>query len=336
MPLRLFTGVRAETWRRLAEELDADLIERTFFRPFERVVKRVGDWEIVLDSLFEPEKGLQVTRLRAAFMNPEGFRFHIASESPLTPLARLFQLVDEVEIGDHLFDERFVCESNDPPRLKALLIDPGIKRLFDRLHNQPFKLEIVDGGPPFSIGWHDDVDELRFSEYLPAGDLEALKTLFDLFAELLDRICARGRAYDDPIADAALPPGTPGALRAVYGALARATLAFAGRPERVADGVERRLSLDRPYDLEAVVRVTAPALPRNTCDVSLDGALPASELPLPQTGALLQKARVRQDSALVLELDDVPLEQVDGVVDALLQHWQRCVEARAGVTPPAP
>src|SRR6187200_2788673 len=71
---RLFGPSREEVWQQLAREINARHEPREWFKAG-RVVAGVGSWQMTLDVLEQENQNL--TRLRAPFANPTGFRFRI-------------------------------------------------------------------------------------------------------------------------------------------------------------------------------------------------------------------------------------------------------------------
>jgi hypothetical protein len=136
------------------------------------------------------------TRMRAPYVNRDGFRFKISRKSVFSGLGKMFGMQD-VEIGDPAFDEAFVIQGNDEAKLKALFANEKIRQL---LSAQPeVSFEVKDDEGWFGAQFSEGVDELVFQVGSDGKDKERLKTLFDLFAEVLNHLCVIGSAYErDP------------------------------------------------------------------------------------------------------------------------------------------
>ena len=90
-----------------------------------KVQVSVGAWTITLDTYTVSMGGhshITYTRIRAPYLNPEGFRFTIYRESLFSGLGKLFGMQD-IEVGDPEFDRAFIVKGNDESRVIHLLAD---------------------------------------------------------------------------------------------------------------------------------------------------------------------------------------------------------------------
>jgi hypothetical protein len=136
------------------------------------------------------------TRMRAPYVNPDGFRFTIYRRGLFSDFAKLFGMQD-IEVGDPAFDEAFIVKGTDEGRLRSLFSDPRLRELLARQPEITLTVKDDEGwfGPTFPEG----VDELHFSVVGIIKDVERLASLYELFAETLDQLCRIGSAYDsDP------------------------------------------------------------------------------------------------------------------------------------------
>ena len=189
----LFGRSRRESWRKLAEALDARFREGGFLRS-DRVEARHGDWTITLDAYFCAATKVTHTRLRAPYVNPEGFRFTVSRRGLFSDLAVRLGMQD-VQVGHPEFDRDFVIKGNDEARLRALFADPEIRRLLAAQPRVHFTVE--DDGGEFRAPDTPDTDALAFHVAGVLEDVERLERLFELFAATLDRLCVLGSAYED-------------------------------------------------------------------------------------------------------------------------------------------
>ena len=75
----------------------------------------VGPWTITLDTYTEStrrQSHVTYTRMRAPYVNPEGFRFTIYRKGFFSDLGKLLGMQD-IEVGDPEFDEAFIIKGND-------------------------------------------------------------------------------------------------------------------------------------------------------------------------------------------------------------------------------
>lgn len=194
MPKRRWFGSnRSEIWQQLADGISATYVPGGFARG-DKVVATHGEWTLTLDTYVVPAGNAPIvfTRLRAPYVNPDGFRFHIYRRSVFTELGKLLGMQD-IEIGVEPFDHDFVIKSNDEDRVRSLLADAKLRQLLER---QPgISLEVKDSEGWFGPTFPDDADELLFTVVGVITDLSVLEALFELFSYTLDRLCDIGSAY---------------------------------------------------------------------------------------------------------------------------------------------
>jgi hypothetical protein len=194
---KIFGPSRKEVWKQLADQLGAKFVEGGFARP-DKVQVIVKEWTITLDTYVRSSGKAAVifTRMRAPYVNPDNFRFSVSRKNVFTELATLLGMQD-VEVGFPEFDEEFVIKGNDESKLRALFLNDKIRQLVEaqpRIH-----FEVRDDEGWFGAHFPEGVDELRFHVRGVIKDIERLKLLFDLFAEVLNHLCHIGSAYEtDP------------------------------------------------------------------------------------------------------------------------------------------
>lgn len=193
--LRKFFGPsKAEIWRQLAAEIDGKYVDRGPWKG-DRVEGTHGEWTVTLDSYVVPAGKTMIpfTRMRAPYVNPDGFRFTIYRKGVFTDIGKLLGMQD-VEIGHERFDRDFVIKGNDEGRLRSLFAGDRLRQLID---GQPdIHLTVKDDEGWFGPNFPDGVDELYFNLPGIIKDLDRLKRLYDLFAEALDQLCRIGSAYE--------------------------------------------------------------------------------------------------------------------------------------------
>ncbi|MDA3960235.1 MAG: DUF3137 domain-containing protein [Planctomycetota bacterium] len=199
----IFGPSRSEIWAQVAADIGATHVEGGWFGPGDGIRYRHGDWEIVLDSYTRNSSGSNghshshtYTRMRAPFINADGLRFEIYQESLFSGLGRLLGMQDII-IGDPVFDDAYVIKGNDEHQIRRLLDDPEVKRLIS--YQPDISLAIEDDEGWFGPNFGDNVDQLRFTASGSICDPGLLKDLFDLFATILERLVAIDSAYEaDP------------------------------------------------------------------------------------------------------------------------------------------
>jgi hypothetical protein len=178
-----------EVWRQLSEEIGAEFVEGAFCKGC-KVQAHVGPWTVTLDINSDGES--QSTRIRAPYVNPEGFQFTIYRKGLFSNLGKLLGMQD-IEIGDPEFDEAFVVKGNDEGKVCGLFANPKIRQMI--LAQPKIRLEVKDSEGWFGPKFPQDVDELHFQVLGVIKDVERLKSLFELFAAVLNQLCQIGTAY---------------------------------------------------------------------------------------------------------------------------------------------
>ena len=151
-------------------------------------------WTITLDVHTESsgESSVTYTRMRAPYINPEGFRFSIYRRGIFSELGKLLGMQD-IEVGHPGFDEAFIIKGNDELKVVSLFANSKIRQMIEA---QPrFRLDVKDSEGWFGPTFPEDADELYFQVVGVIKDFDRLKALFDLFATVLDQLCRIGSAY---------------------------------------------------------------------------------------------------------------------------------------------
>lgn len=199
---KLFGASQEEVWMQLAAEMNKD--NAGFKAEFvdggtwkgDVVKVQAGEWTLTLDTfMVSTGKTYAIfTRLRAPYVNPDGFRFKITRANFFTNLGKKLGMQD-IEIGQAPFDDAFVIQGTDEAKVRRLLSNAKIRELF--VAQPDVHLEVKDDEGWFGATFPEGVDELSFYTGGVITDVERLKQLFLLFAEILHQLCAIGSAYED-------------------------------------------------------------------------------------------------------------------------------------------
>jgi hypothetical protein len=192
-----FGPCKDEVWKQLADGIGASFVDRTFWNG-SKVVAKAPPWEITLDT-YDVSNGETTdthTRVRAPFVNADGFYFKVYRASLFTNLGKALGMQD-VTIGFGDFDEAFVIQTNDESKARRLLAKPRLREL---MMSQPrLSICVKDEEGMFRKQFPEHVDELYFDVNGIVKDIDRLEKLFELFAETLDGLCEIGSAYrNDP------------------------------------------------------------------------------------------------------------------------------------------
>jgi hypothetical protein len=191
---QIFGPSKEEMWSQLSREIGAEYQPGGFFKEG-KVVLSHREWEITLDTytVSTGKSHVTYTRIRAPFVNPDGFRFNIYRKGIFSGIGKLLGTQD-IEIGDAYFDDEFIIQSSSQDLVYRLLSSIGIRQM---IQNQPdIHFEVKDDEGWFQQKFPEGVDELYFQTMGVITDVERLKALFDLFAAVLDQLCRFGSGYE--------------------------------------------------------------------------------------------------------------------------------------------
>lgn len=186
---RLFGPSREEIWRQLASELEAQYVEGGFWKR-DRIDVTQGDWIVSLDTYYDAALKRDFTRMRAAYSIHDSFQFTIYRRGIFSDLGKALGMQD-VEVGDPAFDDGFIIKGNDEAKLRGLFQCPRIRELIS-LHPS-IHLTVRDSKELPFAGFGAASHELSFKVPGVIKDIGRLKQLFDLFAEILERLVLLSR-----------------------------------------------------------------------------------------------------------------------------------------------
>ena len=193
----LFGSSKREIWQQLSTDIGARFVDGGFWKG-DKVVATHGQWTVTLDSyaVSTGKTTVVYTRMRAPYVNPGGFRFTIYRKGIFSGIGKWLGMQD-IEIGDTPFDEDFIIKGTDETLVRSLLSGPKIRDLVSR--QRQIYLTVKDDEGWFGPTFPDGVDELHFQVVGVIKDIERLKQLYELFAEMLEELCRIGSAYEtDP------------------------------------------------------------------------------------------------------------------------------------------
>jgi hypothetical protein len=191
----IFNASKDEIWETFAESVSGTLETSNLSKDI-KVTAKAGDWTVTLDSYeFRTQHNtITYTRLRAPFVNKDGFRFTIYKESIIDDIKKMLGMQD-IKTGFCEFDNNYIIQGNDTEKVQQLFSNPAIRGL---ITDQPgFYMEVKDDDGYFSESFPDGVDELYCLIQDEVTSLEQLQGLFNLFAEVLNTLCHLGSAYED-------------------------------------------------------------------------------------------------------------------------------------------
>lgn len=186
----LFISDRYSCWSAFCEENGYTFVKGSFFKS-DKVRATFRNWTITMDTYktYRRYGSRTHTRIRVLFINTGDFRFSIYRSTILTRFAERLGFRD-IKTGDEQFDEAFVLKANDADKMKSLMDSP----LRGLIAQQPeFYLTVFDEVDLTTI-LPDNMLVLHFSVKELILDTERLKSLFNIFTTILDRLCDLGLA----------------------------------------------------------------------------------------------------------------------------------------------
>ncbi len=190
---KLFGPSREEIWRQFCDQTHSTYVAGSFLKS-DKVEATHDQWTVTLDLyvVSTGKSSVTYTRMRAPYVNPDGFRFNVYQKSVFTEIGKWFGMQD-VTVGYEAFDQNFVIQGNDEQKLRRLFSSQKIRDLITAQPNIRFSVKDDEGF--WSNNFPEGVDELYFQVVGVIKDVERLKLLYDLFAETLDELCRMGSAY---------------------------------------------------------------------------------------------------------------------------------------------
>jgi hypothetical protein len=186
---------RETVWKEVAREIGGHYTDGGFWNQ-NKLTFQFQTWTMTLDTYTVKSKNSSTTytRLRAPYVNADGFRFTIYRKSIFSGIGKWLGMQD-ITIGTEPFDEEFIIKGNDESRVRDFFADEQIREF---IHMQPrIHFEVKDDEGWFGASFPGGVDELYFTTVGVITDERVLKDLFMLFGASLHRLCEMGSAYDD-------------------------------------------------------------------------------------------------------------------------------------------
>jgi hypothetical protein len=164
---------RDSAWKQLAAELGGEFLSGGLFRG-SKVRAQIQKWTVTLDIYSVPsgDSNTTYTRVTAPIENKDGLQFAIFREGLVARLDKKLGMKD-IEIGVPDFDSEFVIQGNNETKLRSLLANAKIRQL---IHAQP----------RIRLGLKDN--QLRYDAQGVIRDVPRLKSLFELFGEILTQL----------------------------------------------------------------------------------------------------------------------------------------------------
>lgn len=194
---KIFGPSQKEVWQKLSNELGFEFVNGGIWRG-NKVVAKVQEWTITLDTytVSTGKSAVVYTRMRAPYLNKDEFRFKIYRKNIFSGMGKLLGMQD-IEVGFPEIDETFIVKGNNPDKVQELLSNSEIRKMIEQQPKITLEVKYEKGW--FGTKLPEGVDVLYFQVPEVIKDIDRLKSLFYLFALVLNQLCGIDSAYkDDP------------------------------------------------------------------------------------------------------------------------------------------
>jgi hypothetical protein len=162
----------------------------------ESITLRVRGGTIILDEHRVGESSPS-TRITASYISRDGFTFSIHSKTLLHSIAKVFGMQD-VEVGDSEFDNKFIIRGNNIIKLQSLFGRESIREKLLSIHETRWLfLEVTQAENPGVSPLLGDRSQIVWSHAGLVGSIDLLRSIFELFAEILSQLCEMGAATEE-------------------------------------------------------------------------------------------------------------------------------------------
>ena len=183
-----------ESWQQFCGRIGADCLAE-FWRG-NKVPAPYKNWRIRVghEDCPDGESSVTVTRMRIPFVNRDGFRFKLYRKDFFSALGPLCGM-HPIKSGHPEFDRDFICARHRRGEGQELALRPS----HPSISTSPTceRSEVRDNEGWLGVSFPAEVDELCFRAAGFIKDVEQLKLLFVLCAEILDHLCRTGSACED-------------------------------------------------------------------------------------------------------------------------------------------
>ena len=157
-------------WKQFASEIGAEFVEGGFFRT-SKVQARVKQWTVTLGtySVSSGDSTETYTRMKTSIQDKDGFWFTIFRTGLVAKLDKAFG-AQKIDVGDSEFDQAFTIRSNNESRVRSLFSNLKICQMIQAQKSITIAIRM---------------NELRLETRGVVSDVERLKSLFELFKEML-------------------------------------------------------------------------------------------------------------------------------------------------------
>ena len=154
------------------------------------------NWHIILDYFVVStgKSSITYTRVRTVFKNPSAFELKISKEGVFSKIGKKLGGQD-LEIGDHEFDEHFVVKSNDDMMATRFLNSHEVKSRIN--FHKGFHLDLIKKNQ-MGVKCKEGESGLSFLTAHIIKDETEIRNLIELFQHMLDELLNLNVITEDP------------------------------------------------------------------------------------------------------------------------------------------
>jgi hypothetical protein len=171
-------------WQEFANEIGGKFIEGYSWHSDKTEIE-YNNWKITFDNftIWSGKHSTEVTRVIVPFISVDKFQFEIYKNGFVRTIEKLFGAQD-ITIGRDDFDKAFIIKANNELKIKSLLQSQKIRDLISSQKEVNIQISNQKGI------WEEKLPkrefELSFYTNEEIKDIEELKSLLQLFKEMLD------------------------------------------------------------------------------------------------------------------------------------------------------
>lgn len=190
-----------DVWHDYQKALKAKVISQSRFLDDTIALERQHrNWKIRLEVDYRTldKRHPPFTRMRCRYKILDDFVFRIYEEGWLGIIGKVLGAQD-LTIGNAKFDEKFIIKSNHH-KIQDILTNSSVKTSLLSISQQAnFQFRIVDNSGIFMDGLPDGVHELYMEMDEIILNFKTIKTMFELFIDVMDLLEKLGTAVDEKI-----------------------------------------------------------------------------------------------------------------------------------------
>ncbi|MDF3026069.1 MAG: hypothetical protein K0S23_376 [Fluviicola sp.] len=192
----IFAKDHTSVWKQFAAENNGNYIIGKGSH-FDRVEISYLNYLIIFDQyIFYQVVGgrsfdTQFTRIRMEFKSRDDLQFRLTHQYLVDIIGKIFGLQD-IQIGDKLFDRSFLIKGNDEFKVQTLLSNEVIKEII--LAQKDIHLQILKEEGVYDEPIQEGNSMLYFLSKTMVKNIEDLNVLLKLYKEVIDQLSKLGSA----------------------------------------------------------------------------------------------------------------------------------------------